>query len=811
VNKIFLIGGYDLEMIEIKKLLDDNNIQYIDYKLKWGARLSDYKDKLQDYKDIDFTIYGIELEKDIAPPPNYIEIDHHGKNDNKPSSLEQVADILGIKLSKEQELIAANDSSYITGMKSLCATEEEIKEIRQRERDILDITKEDEDLAKKSVDESKDETIYAYTDKFTAISDMLYDKFNSYMIYNDIKAVFYGYKKDKILKFLDDEKVVENHRYYGGGDFGFVGIKDKVLEKEKIELLVFKIKKLNIEDRTYSYHTFMFPFKFDLIKEKTDDFQEYCKKFKIDERNIIDEELKELLDKDGWEYKPFYISADKYNYNEYAYFHPFVRRVFYNTKDFEKGQTSYFFNKFDEKDKSGTFEIATKKYGKYELQLEGISLRLFETGIGILTIEGANKKVFQSDIDSILHINEFGRRIYLLFLGNYKDGHNLSEAAKDSQIPTSIKVTLPDGKIYEDNFCDEYKKVPNDIKISKYIMEILGNNTFSSTPTNDKYYIQPVLDDRMYVISWYNNEHFSNSLSNDNYLTTPKWYEYVFVDGDGITVHNDEMQQKLIKNSTYSRWMNKKDGTTLFGMSRYSFVATSGGWYGANILLPHMKTMYYQMVTLLLAVRSSILKYSDEATILSNLEDENSNLRDRVTGLYKNYIKFINKLYFREITAQEQGIELYNQASQIMNIHSDIKDLDKEIEELHSYVDLCEEKDRNDRLEFISKIGAVFLPPTLMAGLFGMNIITFDETLKNELMGMGLIVSSGIIGYLFTKKNKVNSFFIIILLVLMPLYYYFSDKKDDVINQNINSPVTKHEKSTQSSEKIIKSKKENHE
>ena len=41
-NYLFLIGGYDLEMLEIVRLLEENEQQYVDKKLGWSTKLSDY-------------------------------------------------------------------------------------------------------------------------------------------------------------------------------------------------------------------------------------------------------------------------------------------------------------------------------------------------------------------------------------------------------------------------------------------------------------------------------------------------------------------------------------------------------------------------------------------------------------------------------------------------------------------------------------------------------------------------------------------------------------------------------------------------
>jgi hypothetical protein len=42
----FFLGGYDLEMLEIRKILEScgykENEDFFDKKLKWGAKLSEY-------------------------------------------------------------------------------------------------------------------------------------------------------------------------------------------------------------------------------------------------------------------------------------------------------------------------------------------------------------------------------------------------------------------------------------------------------------------------------------------------------------------------------------------------------------------------------------------------------------------------------------------------------------------------------------------------------------------------------------------------------------------------------------------------
>lgn len=622
---IFLLGGYDLEMIEIKKILENNNIDFIDKNLSWGAKLSDYLDEIEKYKSTDVTIYGIELEVDISLPKNYKEIDHHNENSNKPSSIEQVADILDIKLSRHQMLVDKNDSGFIDGMKLICATDTEIQNIRALDRQSQGITQDDEDLAEKSI------------------------KYETYIIYNDTKVVFYGYKIENIINFLTKQNISKDCYYYGGGKFGFLGIKDKILDKQEIKKLIKGFKKMEEEnEQIYSYHTFMLPFSY-----ATDD-----------KKNIIKDWTKSQYDM---------------GYNEKVYFHKFfldsiISAEFY-TKTFENN------------------EFVMCKSQEYKLTLDSTNLRLFDKfNIGILIINLKNKNYHDSK--TILEINDFTRRLYPEYL-DYEKGES-------GLVPNFMEFN---GK-REDFKFDKDLKEP---KISKIIDQFI--------PTSK---IKKAVDDRMFTISFYNNPALANQLK-DNYTCNDKWYEYIFIDGNGKCVQDNAMQIELIKKATYSRWKNYG---TMYGMSKYSFVCLAN----SEFPLPHMQTMYQSMFSLLLMVRATLLKFSSEVSDIAKKLDEN-NTAYKVEKLYKKYIQFVNGYYFREITAKDQGLELYEQAIETLKIERDIKDLDAEIEELHKFLELQRKKEAekeaekmNKKLNDITIYGGILLGASVLTGFFGMNV-----------------------------------------------------------------------------------------
>ena len=72
-------------------------------------------------------------------------------------------------------------------------------------------------------------------------------------------------------------------------------------------------------------------------------------------------------------------------------------------------------------------------------------------------------------------------------------------------------------------------------------------------------------------------------------------------------------------------------------------------------------------------------------------------IKKRIDKLYRDYIRFINKFYIREITHQEQGIEMYDMMIKSMNINTQIKGLDDEIAELHQYSNNIEQQKQTEQ------------------------------------------------------------------------------------------------------------------
>lgn len=174
-------------------------------------------------------------------------------------------------------------------------------------------------------------------------------------------------------------------------------------------------------------------------------------------------------------------------------------------------------------------------------------------------------------------------------------------------------------------------------------------------------------------------------------------------------------------------------------------------------LLRQTKTMYYRMASLVLAQRVLSLYYSREISEISKELDEdklsNKQLRKRVNILNRDYLRFVNNIYFREVTPQDQGIELYDLMQEQMNIKRDEEGLSTEVEQLYHYVTMTNDEQRNNETERLSIIATLFLVPTLLTGIWGMNLNDTNNWFW-VWTGCAIVLAAIIIWQLIKVKNK---------------------------------------------------------
>lgn len=231
-ERLWVTPDNDLEARAINEMLQREGEEYLKTNQAWGASWENLEDEIKSAvkkaKEDGKTVYGVELQGNSN---GAINIDHHIYGDdnrsNEKSSIEQVADILGITLTLDEKFISANDKGYIPEMEKLGQElglkeediQEIIKNIRMRDRSMQGVTPEQEAQAQDAIEKLGDlseKRNYIQLDlphsKTSTVTDRLYGKYDNLLITSgDGETNFYG--TADIIKTL-------NERFPGGWSGG---------------------------------------------------------------------------------------------------------------------------------------------------------------------------------------------------------------------------------------------------------------------------------------------------------------------------------------------------------------------------------------------------------------------------------------------------------------------------------------------------------------------------------------------------------------------------------------------------------------
>ena len=395
--------------------------------------------------------------------------------------------------------------------------------------------------------------------------------------------------------------------------------------------------------------------------------------------------------------------------------------------------TFNYFEKDYKNIQNGIYEINYKDK-QYLLEVENVKIKCFDTNIGILSFILNNKSY--EELEDILSINNFGRKLYRAYETEECPTINLYNSDKELEITQNIS----EANIIEITKERNIEKLEN--KIISYFLKTEN--------------IEIIQDDRMFVISHYLSQNWENinpivSLKNDieikDYKKSEDWYKYIFIDTGSPMCQDEEMMEKLLKKATYSRWKNAK---TMFGICRYSFVVSSNNEDFANsILNNHVKNQYFQLVSLLIAQRATIISLNEGMNalinrILNSEEIGKESIEYDESDEFKEYLIYLSKMNFQEISQQEQGIELYDLFREQLKIKELTEELNLKIKSLNRKAERKSDKEEAKREKEIQT--------------------------KIERFGVLLTVISLLTGISFKEKGVIEILVMIILILLVVVF-----------------------------------------
>lgn len=505
--------------------------------------------------------------------------------------------------------------------------------------------------------------------------------------------------------------------------------------------------------KIYSYHTFIFPFVWEGRKKHNVSFEEFVSLFENnvnwesvcmpDEYHITDNSR--LVDKND---------AILF-YKEYQYFHPYARRALYGFSD--DIVKNFSFRPHDIRNSAHYYierSVGANKKNRYDLLINGIKLKIYNTGIALFILEcenhgegvfidnGTETVLNQRSLEAVKCINDFGRRISLPYLPtppNYfsltadrlildANGVGTFEAdfrgfaekiSKTENIAESLSLT---------HFCDFIKKIlvfgRDDIRFTSKLNEKEKN----------AYYIYPALDDRMFVACHIMDSSVIKQFAergDDGKLKcltdealSKSLCEMIAIDPpENCCIYDPDMRKKYLEDHMYLRWIHEKWGTltTYTNQSLINLTTTDCPFHLTDSFL----TQYVQLCCLVLVQRASIINFQRQSSAVSaHIQERGRQIRlstvSEIMKLQERFVAFQNQLSFTEVTPQDQGIEIYDKLMEMAFVEKEITSLKEQL--------ACLSDAANTSLDYnFNKYALIFAIPTVISELG----ITFMDMLHS--------------------------------------------------------------------------------
>lgn len=452
-------------------------------------------------------------------------------------------------------------------------------------------------------------------------------------------------------------------------------------------------KEIKEENKLYSTHIFILPFK---ILEDEEDIQKEKRKERL------------LSDLTQWkEYEP--VESNKSSDKD------LMKYLTKYAKDslFKYGQDKndkYVMELHNTKIKDAKYIIQVREK-KYELKIRNIRIKFFDTSVGTISFELDNYGT--SKIEDVLLINNKGRQIYRA----YEEEISNKNEVVIKIIGNEIGEIVQDLKEAELEYEKEIEYIRNNI--IGYFLNLKE--------------IEPILDDRMYTICQYLSPKDTLEASLKKY-----WYNYIFIDTDNFKNCQDEIfERELLEKATYRRWRNFG---TLYGVSRYSFMLwTNDEEFSKNVLNTHIRNHYFQLVNFVIAQKSTIILLNEKINNILDNVDQEKNEKEDGEKQYQEYLSYLSKLTFKEITCQEQGIELYNLCRKQMSIEDLTEELDIKIKTLNDRRERMKDNEETDNSKKLNNIGMLLAIFGLFFGILGIDGTVIEASNENPNLYLKLI------------------------------------------------------------------------
>ncbi len=423
------------------------------------------------------------------------------------------------------------------------------------------------------------------------------------------------------------------------------------------------------------------------------------------------------------------FDLDSFAYQDMVFFHPFVRRVFFDTgesfasldEEAEPMVRCYVIplTALQETGRKLIYEAEDSRGRKAAVRVTDLRLFLYANGIGILTIGIDTTHI---PVSEALWINEMMRKVYP------SSGRQLREGRTPCRVTLRLEGGGDPQTLSEERFdnCVMRGYLP---PLSAIITDLLYFMNYGQQE------FEPVLDERMIVYTYLSvdpasvEEGFDQS---EDYEILMSRLLYVDRWGDGYR-YESEFSREQMRRDVYRRWAHQG---TLYGFTSYSNVTLTMGRFDCDEhelregFLVHRMFMsrYYFTVVVALFYRATLLDFSERTALVSGrlyrrraagrVRDQDVALVSRLMGDFQH---FSNYWYFSELANKDEEIEHFQMQCSAYRLAGMKSEIEQEIEKLSQGLDRVYQMRNTEAVNRLAMLSMILGGGAMVTGYFGMN------------------------------------------------------------------------------------------
>lgn len=417
-----------------------------------------------------------------------------------------------------------------------------------------------------------------------------------------------------------------------------------------------------------------------------------------------------------------HFDVDAAAYQDMVFFHPFVRRVFFDTLGPNATGSESLLRCYSitpAETQKLWFEAEDLRGRGARVEVTDLRLFLFANGIGILSI---GVEAFSLAGAEALWINEMMRKVCP------SSGRQVREGRMPSRLAFLLEQGGTSRVLVEERFeqgCMTGFQPP----LASTIASLLYFADYRRLE------FEPVLDERMIV---YTYAAIDKAQVTDEYPRGEAYQQflsrvlYVDRDGDGYRYDADFTRTQMAQ-QLYRRWAHEG---TYYGFTSYSGITATIGSFDCNehllregFLIHRMFcTRYYLMAMVALFYRATLLDYAERTALVSkrlyrDQEDGKYSLENirSANQLRAEFLHFSNYWYFDELANKVEEIEHFIMQCREYRVGSMKHEIEEEIEKLNAWLDNYYQYRNTEAVNRLAMLSLIVGCGAVLTGFFGMN------------------------------------------------------------------------------------------